>query len=140
VKTLKQIANDLKIDKQKVYRFIKANHISEAHQDGITKLYDEAVETAIIKHFGIETTSETTSHEAVYDTVLKQYEAVFDTLKKELEAKNEQIRELTAALITAQQTATTAQALHAGTMQKNLTDKEAEPSQGFFARIFGRRK
>jgi DNA-directed RNA polymerase specialized sigma subunit len=140
VKTAKQIADELGIDKQRVYRFIKANCFTVKQSDRITQYYDEAVEKAIKQHFTNGTASETASSDAVSDAVLKHYEAVFEALKNELEAKNRQITELTTALITAQQTVTTAQALHAGTMQKNLTDKEIDPPQGFFARIFGWRK
>ena len=31
MKTIREIANELGVDKQKVYRFIKQNHINEAH-------------------------------------------------------------------------------------------------------------
>ena len=31
-KTIRQIADELGIDKQKVYRYIRKNHINEAHQ------------------------------------------------------------------------------------------------------------
>lgn len=31
-KTIKQIADELRVSKQQVYRYIKRNHISEAHQ------------------------------------------------------------------------------------------------------------
>jgi hypothetical protein len=70
-----------------------------------------------------------------------------EILKNELEVKNNQLEmqnkqiiELTNALIVSQQTATAAQALHAGTMQQNLIDREQEKTQGFIARIFAKRK
>ena len=47
MKTIKQIADELQLDKQKVYRYIKRNHITEAHQDGQVKWYDEAAENRI---------------------------------------------------------------------------------------------
>lgn len=101
-KTIKQIADDLQIDKQKVYRYIKAHHISEVlhepHQKNNVKYYDEAAQTQIKKAFAEkseshQTTSKSTSkvhHEAVND-------ALVDTVKmlqNELKIKNEQIENL----------------------------------------------
>jgi len=78
-----------------------------------------------------------------------------DTKNKEIDMKNEQIRELNArlaesniALITAQQSAQAAQALHAGTIHKQIVDvavpsssrseQVEEPScKTFLQRIFG---
>ena len=107
-KTIKEIADELGVDKQKVYRFIKKSHINEAHH--------EALQNRI--------------NEAVFDTVS---ETLIDMLRKELEIQNEQIRDLNArlaesnaALVAAQQTAQAAQALHAGTIQQQLTAESAE--------------
>lgn len=48
MKTIREIANELGVDKQKVYRFIKQNHINEAHHEALqrsgVKYYDEAAE------------------------------------------------------------------------------------------------
>jgi hypothetical protein len=67
-------------------------------------------------------------------------------LQRELNIKNEQIQELNtrlaesnSALVAAQQTAQTAQALHAGTIQKSLTSDHFE-TRGLFSKIFGRGK
>jgi len=139
MKTLKQIADGLGVSKQRVYRYVKANCISEAHHDHITAHYDEVAESRITAHF----LQETTSHEAHQKYISEAvFNAVVDTLKSELEAKNRQLDMLTAALNTAQQTAAVAQALHAGTM-KHLTDGtddgdtvvEAESSLSRWARL-----
>lgn len=141
-KTIKEIADELGVDKQKVYRFIKKNHINEVHHEALqkngVKQYDEAAETLIKQGLFGESVSSEALHEvlqnhineAVFDTVS---EAVIDMLRKELEIKNEQIRELNArlaesnaALVAAQQTAQAAQALHAGTIQQQLTAESAE--------------
>ena len=50
-KTIKQIADEIGLDKQKVYRFIKKNHINEAHQKNGVMYYDEAVKSHIKSHF-----------------------------------------------------------------------------------------
>lgn len=160
-KTIKEIADELGVDKQKVYRYIKKNHIIEVHHEALqkngVKQYDEAAETLIKQGILQETTSSEALHEAhqkrnneaVFDTVS---DAVIDMLRKELEIKNEQIRELNArlaesnaALVAAQQTAQAAQALHAGTIQQQLTSSAADPiddigdepkKQGWFSRWF----
>jgi len=50
-------------------------------------------------------------------------------LYKELEIKNKQIEDLSSALVSAQKAAATAQALHAGTMQKQLQEAEIEKEE-----------
>lgn len=148
MKTIKQIADGLGLDKQKVYRYIRKNCISEAHQEAGVMYYDDAAETLIQKHFLKNTASseahQTTSNDAVID-------AVISMLKNELDIKNEQIRELNerlaesnAALVAAQQSAQAAQVLHAGTMKKQLTNGEEQEttseSKGFFGRWFGKKE
>jgi hypothetical protein len=155
-KTIKEIADELVIDKQKVYRYIKQNHINdvhnEAHQRCGVKYYDEAAE-AIIKQ-GISTSDK--SGEAHRDILQNHIndavnEVVIDMLRKELEIKNEQIHELNArlaesnaALVAAQQTAQAAQALHAGMIQQQLLgeadpsnrEKQPAPKRNWFQRLF----
>lgn len=118
MKTIKQIADQLGIDKQKVYRFIKNNHIKEDHQDHITKYYDEIAESHIISHF----LKEQVSSEA-HKIIL--FDAVVDTLQKELEIKNKQIEELTTALSETSKALRAAQALHVGTMQQQIEQKQS---------------
>lgn len=124
-KTLKQIAEELKIDKQAAYRFVVKNHINEAHQKAKVKYYDDAAQLLIAQGFSKKTTSKTaskitskiTSSDAVIEVLLMQSEL----LQKELEIKNKQIEHLSVALAAAQQTAAAAQALHAGTIKQQLT-------------------
>ena len=73
--TLKEIADELKVDKQKVYRFVIRNHISEVHHEVLhdvlhcdtesgkngVKYYDEAAKNRIFQGFGLESTSKSTS-------------------------------------------------------------------------------
>ena len=163
MKTIREIANELGVDKQKVYRFIKQNHINEAHHEALqrsgVKYYDEAAETLIKQGFLAETASSEAHHEAHQNRTNEAvFDAVIEMLQKELEIKNEQIRELnerlsecSAALLAAQQTAQAAQALHAGTIQQQLTEGAADLEQeqpqadvvsgekkGWFIRLFGR--
>jgi len=51
MKTIKQIADEMGLPKQKVYRYIKANNIVEAHRDSVTSYYDGDVEEQIKAHF-----------------------------------------------------------------------------------------
>ena len=116
MKTIREIANELGVDKQKVYRFIKQNHINEAHHEALqrsgVKYYDEAAETLIKQGFSDETASSEAHHEAHQNRINEAvFDAVIEMLQKELEIKNEQIKELnerlsecSAALLAAQQT------------------------------------
>lgn len=123
MKTIKEIAAALGVDKQRVYRYIKREHISEAHQRNGVMYYDEAAERLIIQGLSGNTVSaeahHDVHHEAHHDTVT---EALVDMLQQELEIKNEQIRELNARLAESNAALVAAQALHAGSIQQQLTD------------------
>jgi len=134
MKTIKQIADELGVSKQRVYRYVRKQRISDAHHDAGVMYYDDEAEKLIIAHF-LNTDRISDAHRDVHhiasdDTII---DAVILMLKAELEVKNEQIRELNerlaesnAALVAAQQTAQAAQMLHAGTMQKQITDEGAK--------------
>ncbi len=129
-KSLKEIADELGIDKQKVYRYIKSNHINEALQDGQVKRYDEAVQEQIKGHFSKNvTTSRSTSkphHEAHHEAV---NDAVVDALREELKAKNEQIRTINEALINAQKLHLLAEQKLAMIEDKSQEEQSAEEEQ-----------
>ena len=156
MKTIKQIADQLGIDKQRVYRFIKKNRISEAHQtasnDTGVKHYDEAAETLIIQYFSKNHRISEVHHEAHQsassDTI---NDTLVDMLKAELSIKNEQIKDLnnrlaetTQALLSAQQTIHQEQLLHGHTKliggeEASATD-DTSPKISLWERVFGRRK
>jgi len=170
MKTIKQIADELGVDKQKVYRFIKRNHISEAHHDAVMMYYDEVAETLIASHFcGNDHISE--AHHDVHQTASNDVvvDAVIKILQQELEAKNQQIADLAVELsrerehsreISNKLAALTenAQTLHLGTIQQQMlpTAADSQPSRhenspetesppqpgawGIFSRIFGRKQ
>lgn len=125
MKTIKQIADEIGIDKQRVYRYIKKNHINEAHQKNGVMYYDEAVESSIKRAF-LQTEAHQTSasSDAVIDVLVKQSEM----LQKELEIKNKQIKELNERLAENQKLLDQEQQLHAMTEQKIrlLEQKEQE--------------
>ena len=43
MKTIKQMADEIGVSKQKVYRFIVKNHITASSEAKQSKLYDEAI-------------------------------------------------------------------------------------------------
>lgn len=139
MKTLKQIADEIGIDKQKVYRFVVKNGITASSEAKQSKLYDEVAERLIKRHFNHITTSSERSGEAHQKSGQEQ---LLEQLIKELEIKNEQIREkdrqienlqislksTTEALASAQESVKVAQLLQANTEQKLrlLEQKEEE--------------
>lgn len=98
MKTIKQIADDLGLDKQKVYRYIKKNHINEAHQKGQVMWFDDAVESSIKKAFFSKTASNEPHHDAVQttlnDTVSDVVDAVLLDQIKLLQEENRELRKL----------------------------------------------
>ena len=138
MKTIRQIADELGIDKQRVYRFIRRYRITDVHRDTGVMWYDEAAETQIIEHFLKNSTSseahQITSGDTVIDTVITM-------LQRELEIKNQQIEQLNIALERTTASLQAAQALHGGTIQKQLTDglSNQEEPKGFLTRIFRKR-
>lgn len=90
-KTIKQMADAIGVDKQRVYRYIKKSCINEAHQKNGVMYYDETVEKRIKQAFSKnEPHQESASSDTVVDVLLKQSEM----LQKELEIKNKQISDL----------------------------------------------
>lgn len=152
-KTIKEIADELGVDKQKVYRFIKQNHINEVHREVLhealqrsgVKYYDEAAETLIKQEILANGASAEAHHEVHHEALQNRineavFDAVIEMLQKELDRKNEQLAvkdkqiadlnarlsECSAALVAAQQTAQAAQALHAGTIQQQLMEENSD--------------
>lgn len=127
MKTIKQIADELGIDKQRVYRYIKKNHINEAHQKNGVMYYDEVVESDIKQAFSQnEPHQASASNDTVIDVLVKQSEM----LQKELEIKNKQIEELNERLAENQKLLDQAQQLHAMTEQKmRLLEQKEEKTE-----------
>ena len=118
MKTTKQIADELGIDKQRVYRYIKKNHISEALRKNGVMYYDDVAETNIKQAFDDKSVSNEVLQkhidEAVIDTLLKQSEM----LQKELEIKNKQIEKLNEMLAESYKILNQEQQLHAMAKQE----------------------
>lgn len=101
-KTIKEMAIEMQIDKQQIYRYIKKNHINEVHQNHIkttsVKQYNEIAQRQIKQGIFKNELHQKSHHEVhqnhitdvVYDVLLKQSEM----FQKELEEKNKQINEM----------------------------------------------
>lgn len=128
MKTIKQLADDLGISKQKLYRYIKTNHINDVHRIESTIYIDDALENKLYQHFNENTTSadahQTTSNDAVIEALLTQ-----------LKTKDEQIEKLQQLLDQEQQ-------LHLQTQNKLLLlehkeEEQQEEKKGFWSKFFG---
>lgn len=169
-KTIKQIADEIGVSKQTVYKRYKGKLHTVcapyAHTEQGVLYIEEQGETIIKQDFlqkecsiGAHTYAHTErSNGAVLEQpenagVIAVLQTTIDTLQGQLEIKDKQIEELNArlaevssALVAAQQTAQAAQALHAGTIQQQLTSgeeqrEEAEVKakrQGWLSRMFSR--
>ena len=159
MKTIRQIADEIGVSKQAVFKKIKREPLSTSLQ-GLTATVDgrlmvEVDGEKLIKQAFSEIAPSTTDNQltvvdglvdgastpnaektAEVDGVISVLQATIDTLQGQLEVKDRQIEQqaqtitrLTDALAAAQQTAAAAQALHAGTIQQQLITGEAGTDQ-----------
>lgn len=99
MKTIKQIADELGVSKQRVYRYVKKNCINEAYRDAGVMYYDDAVEMQIKQAFNQnEAHQRSTSRSASRSTSNDTVDTLVEMLQKELEVKNQQIEKLTQSL------------------------------------------
>lgn len=132
-KTIKQIADELGVPKQRVYRYIKSNHINEAHQENGVMYYDEVAETAIKQAFSQKTTSSEAHQNHINDTVI-------DVLKNQLEVKDRQIEQLQRTVEQLTAALTAAQALNAADKQQLLQLEDKHTHTSLWNRIFGKKE
>ena len=95
MKTIKQIADALGIDKQKVYRYIKKNHIIEAHRSTSKLYYSASLEAEIKAHCMGDYAKETASSEVLQSASTASNDTVIQALINQLETKDKQIADLT---------------------------------------------
>lgn len=140
--TLKQIADSFGVDKQRVYRAVKQNHITEARQSGQTKLYDEAAQERIasVLSEGVpRQEKQIEPHQSeLLETVLKQLEVK----DQQIAALQSQVSQLTSALESTSESLKAAQMLHAGTLQQQLEQpksaaEEEQEHKSWFRKWFG---
>jgi len=143
MKTIKQIADEIGIDKQKVYRYVKKNHINDVHQKDGVMYIDDVVETIIYKEFDVNDAHHDVHQNHINDAV---DDVLVEILKKELDSKNEQILNMQKLLDQEQQ-------LRMIVEQKNIlleekTKDDIEPQKedrikeklSFWQRIFAAKK
>ncbi len=165
MKTIRQIADEIGVSKQAVYKRYKGKlHTVCAPythtEQGVLYLSEQA-ETLIKQDFlkddcsnGAHTDTHTersigaVPEQAQEAGVVAVLQATIDTMQGQLAVKDRQIEKLTEALVAAQQTAAAAQALHAGTIQQQLiTGEDGVDQQGqepgekrsWFSKLFGGR-
>lgn len=94
-KTIKQVADDLKINKQKLYRYIKRNHINDVHQVKSVIYIDDALERTLKSIFLKSSASFDVHQNHINDT--SNDAEIINLLKKELEKshkRNEHLQKL----------------------------------------------
>ena len=154
MKTIRQIADEIGVSKQAVFKKIKREPLSTSLQ-GLTATVDgrlmvEVDGEKLIKQAFSEIAPSTTDNQltgavdglvdapstknaektAEVDGVISVLQATIDTLQdRQIEQQAQTITRLTDALAAAQQTAAAAQALHAGTIQQQLITGEAGTDQ-----------
>ncbi|WP_289119963.1 hypothetical protein [uncultured Bacteroides sp.] len=141
MKTIREIADEIGVSKQAVFKKIKREPLSTSLQ-GLTSTVDGRLMVSVdgenlIKSAFLPSVP-STDHQQVdgavdgladassteVDGLIVVLQATIDTLQGQLEVKDRQIEQLTSALVAAQQTAATAQALHAGTMKQLLSEED----------------
>ena len=161
MKTIREIADEIGVSKQAVFKKIKREPLSTSLR-GLTSTVDGRLtvsvdgEKLIKQAFSAGTPS--TNHQPVdgvvdgqVDGIIAVLQATIDTLQGQLEVKDRQIEQqtqtitrLSDALVAAQQTAAATQALHAGTMKQLLSggtdgqmEKELAQKQNWISKFFG---
>lgn len=93
--SLKQISDEIGVNKMKVYRFVKSNHITEQYTNAQTKYYDETVRALIIKEFSDKATDTPNgTNERLENTEIKLIDILnkqIEQQSKELDRKNKQL-------------------------------------------------
>ena len=149
MKTIRQIADEIGVSKQAVFKKIKREPLSTSLQ-GLTTTVDGRLMVSVdgeklIKQAFLENSKTEIDNQSQTKTQTENHEvgdlvcvlqATIDTLQGQLEVKDRQIEQqaqtitrLTDALAAAQQTAAAAQALHAGTIQQQLITRETGADQ-----------
>ena len=163
MKTIRQIADELGVSKQTVYKRFKGKLYAicapYAHMEHGVLYLEEQGEALIKQDFlqkkrsnraYVQHSSKSALEQSQQSDLITVLQATINTLQGQLEAKDHQIEQqaqtitcLTDALVATQQTAATAQALHAGTMQQQFLSGEDRidrkgQKRSWISRFFGR--
>ena len=156
-----EIAAECGVSEQAVRAWCRRNHVAKDAKGSFA--ISESQKSAIYQHYlGVDRKEVSQPAKASCETCETSETALITMLERELDRKSEQLAvkdkqieelnarlaEVSSALVTAQQTAAAAQALHAGTMHQQLLsgkagadqpERETEPVQKriWFSRFFG---
>lgn len=128
--SMKQIADQLNVSKQRVYRCIKSNCINEAHSETVkgntVLMYDMSAVEQIKQLLGVTDDEAVEVHHEVHQETV--HDTVYEALLKQLEIKDQQIKELNERLAEAHKSLDQEQQLHLLSKQriKELEEKPAE--------------
>ena len=136
-KTIKEIAAECKVSEQAIRGWCRRNHVAKDAK-GSFAISESQKRKLYLHYLGVARNEVAKPAKASCETCETSETVLISMLQKELDrkdmqlaAKDEQIRELNArlaecstALLAAQETARAAQALHAGTIQQQLSDGE----------------
>ncbi len=153
MKTIRQIADEIGVSKTAVSKQIANLGLrSGLRKNGNQFAIDEHQEALIKQAFSEKSQTKTQTENREVGDLVCVLQTTIDTLQGQLEVKDRQIEQqaqtitrLTDALAVAQQTAAAAQALHAGTLQKQLLsgedssdqkNQEPEQKKGWFSKLF----
>lgn len=166
METIKEIAVACGVSEQSIRKWCKRNQVAKQRNQVSKESYviDESTKQAILQYYhadaingaskpSCEIKQPNCETEKPRDIAinalteqLKEKDKQLAEKDKQLEALNQQLAALTNALASAQEAQTrlteslaAEQALHAGTIQKQLTMKDEKPV-GFFGRLFGKKK
>ena len=155
--TIAEIAAECGVSEQAVRAWCRRNHVAKDSKGSFA--ISESQKTAIYQHYlgdGRNQVSQPAkaSCETSESILIAMLQGELDRKSEQLAVKDKQIEELNArlaevssALVTAQQTAQAAQALHAGTIRQQLTSGDAaeepeetptEERRGWLHRLFSR--
>jgi len=123
MKSTKEIADMIGLSKMTVYRYIKANNITETSQEGRTLLYDDTSIKLIIKGL-LAKDNETEVTLDSNEEYIEKLEEINEILKTELDTKNEQIENLQTILNQQQQLLLYEQKKNTKLLEENVDSKK----------------
>ena len=123
---ISEIADTAKVNKTKVWRYIRDNNISERSMKGNAKLYSEHTKDVIIKAFSSESVHLATETKADTSRILLEQ---IDILKGELERKNNQLDKMQSLLDQQQQLNLSTNRQNEKLLDTNTPSQDDSPSQ-----------
>jgi len=162
MKTIKQIADEIGVSKQAVFYRIRKEPLSNkldgliSKENGVLMISLDG-ENFIKEAFNIKNeyifvdkeTPNKYQNENSFDGVLMVLKEQLEVKDNQLEVANATIRELTSTIEVISKSLANSQALHAGTMQKQLQESETEKEEeveiieekpSFWQRVFGKKE